>query len=166
MTDSDGILAGWRNVILNVMLKVLLSFKGQYLAELIDIWVRIRPGGRNGDCDDITIGCYYELKERGFPIDKMFLAIVDLVGGRQHAVLVVELDDGHWVLDCRLIEPVRWNDPNANYFRWWYMWPIEEGRGWIILRGNNDDFMKTGKRQNVNPPPQLKRFRKTLEKDN
>ena len=53
-----------------------------------------------GDCEDFSIIKYYALKEMGFPVDLMRIAVVkDLIRGIGHAVLVVYLDDTAYVLD-------------------------------------------------------------------
>ena len=80
-------------------------------------------------------------------------------------VLLVELEDGHYVMDCRNNGKVlRWNTTAASYFNWICMWPVEAGKGWTIWKLKND-FIQTGQTQNVNPPAQLKKFRTTLGLD-
>lgn len=55
---------------------------------------------KSGDCEDYAIAKFYALKELGFSGDVMrIVAVKDAIRGIGHAVLVVYLDDGAYVLD-------------------------------------------------------------------
>jgi len=149
------------DIAFSAMKDIAAMHQGMYKAEKVDDWSLELPG----DCENIALNRYFEAKKRGFDPKHMWIAIVDVVGGpTQHAVLVIRLPDGHWVLDNRNIVPVRWNDPVSGYFKWRWMWPVETGKGWIIhdFETERPDIIPTGKRQNVNPPEQLIEFRRTI----
>jgi predicted transglutaminase-like cysteine proteinase len=53
-----------------------------------------------GDCEDFAILKYQFLVDSGFDPDSIYLTLVwDPVRRRDHAVLIVKLDDGHYLLD-------------------------------------------------------------------
>lgn len=76
-----------------------------------DFWEEIDEKG--GDCEDFALGKLRRLLTRGFPIERLRLAvcIVEPIGRtpdsqRGHAVLVVDAQDDHYALDNRFTDVV------------------------------------------------------------
>jgi predicted transglutaminase-like cysteine proteinase len=67
-----------------------------------DYWASARESlarGR-GDCEDYAIAKMQLLREAGIPASDLYLVIArDLLRRADHALLLVRLDDGFWVLD-------------------------------------------------------------------
>jgi predicted transglutaminase-like cysteine proteinase len=67
-----------------------------------DYWASARESlarGR-GDCEDYAIAKLQLLRAAGVPADALYLVVArDLVRRADHALLLVRLDDGFWVLD-------------------------------------------------------------------
>jgi predicted transglutaminase-like cysteine proteinase len=67
-----------------------------------DYWASAREtiGRGRGDCEDFAIAKMEFLREAGVPARDLYLVIArDLVRRADHALLIVRLDDGYWVLD-------------------------------------------------------------------
>lgn len=65
-------------------------------AERIDEW-KLYP--RSGDCEDYALTKRSELRKKGIPTAAMSIGIFRLSDGQNHAVLVVNTDQGKVVLD-------------------------------------------------------------------
>jgi predicted transglutaminase-like cysteine proteinase len=158
---------------LRIMDEVLQSFSGQYQRDVGDHWKCLEPGVGVGDCEDHAIGFYYQLKDRGFAVENMNLGIcVVWDRGEQrninHAVSIVRLEDGDYVLDQRLLQPVRWNNEVAGFSRWLFQYPVESGDGRFIrdqltehIRAPRPDFIELTSRS-IGPLRGHREFRTTL----
>lgn len=70
----------------------------------LDYWCQ--AGSEGGDCEDYAIAKLRRLVLNGFPIERFRLACCYVETGEYHAVLVVSLDDGDYMLDNRQQFPV------------------------------------------------------------
>ncbi len=63
-----------------------------------DVW---QVAAAEGDCEDIALAKRAALIGRGFPADRLSIAIAYLQEDGRHAVLIAHLDDGDMILDNR-----------------------------------------------------------------
>lgn len=68
------------------------------LYQLPDFWTRATS---QGDCDDYAVTKAMMLLDEGFPIENMRLATCWVETGEYHAILIVRVEDGDWIMDNR-----------------------------------------------------------------
>lgn len=69
-----------------------------------EFWAAIDSSG--GDCEDFAIGKLNRLVGKGWPIDHLRLACCYVETGEYHAILIVDTDQGPYVLDNRYPTPM------------------------------------------------------------
>mgnify|MGYP003403100692 FL=1 len=93
-----------------------------------EFWVE---AGRFGDCEDYALLKRALLKEQGFDAEKIHLATCWInvkADDTGHCVLIVETDNGQFILDNNLKDPVPLNFESVGYK---YLWNIiERGGKW------------------------------------
>lgn len=82
---------------------------------LSDYWTY--PTGGAGDCEDFALAKKRELIARGFPANRLLLATVHSARTGPHAVLVVRLDEGDFVLDNLNDEILPWRATGYAFLR-------------------------------------------------
>ena len=96
--------------------------------ETPEIWVE---AGTFGDCEDYALLKRALLKEQGFDAEKIHLATCWInvkADDTGHCVLIVETDNGQFILDNNLKDPVPLNFESVGYK---YLWNIiERGGKW------------------------------------
>jgi predicted transglutaminase-like cysteine proteinase len=80
-----------------------------------DFWAY--PSGGAGDCEDFALAKKRELVARGFPANRLLLATVHSRRTGPHAVLVLRLDEGDYVLDNLTNEILPWNATGYAFLR-------------------------------------------------
>jgi predicted transglutaminase-like cysteine proteinase len=63
-----------------------------------------------GDCEDYALAKAIMLLDEGFPIERMRLATCTVEVGEDHAILIVTVEDGDWIMDNRNFYIVRLED--------------------------------------------------------
>lgn len=155
---------------LAILKSVLWAFpKWQYQRKDINNWFQLIPGHGRGPCAAHVIGYYFTMKKRGFTPDdlNMVIMLIPTTGGgyEQHAALCVRLEEGDYLLDNRLTAPVKWTTdlgPKMRYLRWLWMFPIEDGNGWLISNNKKKGNHMALTKRNKKAPAQLLKFRGTL----
>jgi predicted transglutaminase-like cysteine proteinase len=97
---------------------------------MADFWEDIRKRGR-GDCEDYAIAKFKILLEMGWPKEKMHFATCFTKKDRSvsHAVLIVETDQGAYVLDMGNTKPIPFNE----YPHEWHKFQIN-GKTWATFK--------------------------------
>lgn len=85
----------------------------QYHVE--DYWTL--PSSRGGDCEDVALFKKQELVARGVPADRLLLATVFSKKVGAHAVLVLRLDEGDFVLDSLNTRIEAWHQTGYTFLR-------------------------------------------------
>jgi predicted transglutaminase-like cysteine proteinase len=90
-----------------------------------------QEAGKFGDCEDYALLKRELLKEQGFDAEKIHLATCWInvkADDTGHCVLIVETDNGQFILDNNLKDPVPLNFESVGYK---YLWNIiERGGKW------------------------------------
>jgi len=88
--------------------------------DLTDVW---RPVGfdnnEEGDCEDFALGYYALLRAYGFTERELSIAICR-TGHQHHAVCLVTIRTGTYVLDCRMSEVLPYRSPLLRISHWYY----------------------------------------------
>jgi len=79
-----------------------------------EMWRLARPGGYE-DCDGYMLTKWRSLLDKGWPAEKLVLALCWVETGEYHAVLVAETDQGVFALDNRHPSPMV---PSKLPYRW------------------------------------------------
>lgn len=94
----------------------------------IELW---RVAGMKGDCEDYALAKRERLLELGWPIERLKLAICYTETNEGHAVLMVDTDNGTYVLDNRYPSVKPWKSLP-------YKWVMrQKGKGWVRINGSN-----------------------------
>ncbi len=75
-----------------------------------EYWRRLPQDMPIGDCEDIAIEKRARLTDAGFPVERMFYAVVFVRRLGLHTVLIARMDDGDYVLDSLTPHIVRWEE--------------------------------------------------------
>jgi len=100
-----------------------------------DYWVA--PGlarGARGDCEDLALQKRRQLIEAGVPATALSIAIVKTYRGEDHAVLIVSMRDGDYVLDSLAYDVRPWR--KAGY-TWVSRQAPGDGLNWVSLAPAN-----------------------------
>lgn len=89
-----------------------------------DFW---QDNARVGDCEDYALAKRRLLMEAGYDSHKMHVATCWTERGEYHAVLIVETERGHYVLDNRFAFPMEKQSTGYKWDKW------ECGGQWFCL---------------------------------
>lgn len=96
-----------------------------------DYWATLDEfAARGGDCEDFAIAKYMLLKEAGVAPEKMRVTVVlDTSLGQPHAILSVEVDGTHYILDNQVTDIV----PDVEATDYQPVYSVNE-RGWWLYQ--------------------------------
>lgn len=96
-----------------------------------DYWETPREFVENsGDCEDYAIAKYVTLKALGWPSSRLRVAVVrDTVRDLAHSVLIVTLNEAHWVLDNLAYNPL----PDRDVMQYRPYYAVNENNRWVFV---------------------------------
>jgi predicted transglutaminase-like cysteine proteinase len=80
-----------------------------------DYWAL--PTAKGGDCEDLVLLKKRQLAAQGIAADRLLIATVLTGARRPHAVLVLRLDEGDYVLDNLVDSVKRWDQTGYSFIR-------------------------------------------------
>lgn len=75
------------------------------------------PSTRGGDCEDYALAKKHDLIGKGVPAQRLLLATVFGQRTGSHAVLILRLDDGDYVLDNMTDDIKHWSKTKYTFLR-------------------------------------------------